>query len=54
MRFSSALVGAMLLLLCDLLAQHAHPEIQLPVGIVTVTIGGGYLMWLLFREAKKS
>ncbi|MEE1621909.1 iron chelate uptake ABC transporter family permease subunit [Zafaria sp. Z1313] len=44
----------MLLLLCDLLAQHAHPEIQLPVGIVTVTIGGGYLMWLLFREAKKS
>ncbi|MGP9710071.1 FecCD family ABC transporter permease [Brachybacterium sp. AOP24-D1-21] len=51
---SSGLVGAALLLLSDLVAQHALPGIQMPVGIVTVTVGGGYLVWLLFREAKKS
>jgi iron complex transport system permease protein len=51
---SAAVFGALLLLASDLLAQHALAPIQLPVGVVTVSLGGIYLMWLLFREAKRS
>ncbi|QXQ09836.1 iron chelate uptake ABC transporter family permease subunit [Paeniglutamicibacter sp. Y32M11] len=51
---SAAVFGALLLLASDLLAQHALAPIQLPVGVVTVSLGGIYLMFLLFREAKRS
>lgn len=44
----SALTGAVLLLVADQLAQHALPQ-QVPVGIVTVVVGGGYLVALLLR-----
>lgn len=40
--------GALLLVVADLLALR----IELPVGTVTVSIGGGYLLWLLLREFK--
>lgn len=46
----SALTGAMLLLAADQLAQHALPR-AVPVGIVTVVVGGGYLIALLLRRA---
>lgn len=46
----SALVGAVLLAIADLVAQYALPGIKLPVGAVTVVIGGAYLVWLLLRE----
>ena len=36
------------LLVADQLAQHALPQ-QVPVGIVTVVVGGGYLVALLLR-----
>ncbi|MDT9591528.1 iron chelate uptake ABC transporter family permease subunit [Nocardioides zeae] len=49
----SALVGAVLLGLGDVIAQHALPA-RLPVGAVTVVIGGMYLVWLLFRESGRS
>lgn len=49
---SSALVGATLLLAADMIAQHAFRQIQLPVGAVTVSIGGIYLIWLLIRESR--
>lgn len=48
----AAFVGALLCLLADYIAQHIGPT-PLPVGIVTVMIGGGYLGWLLFIEARK-
>ncbi|MGO2595823.1 MAG: FecCD family ABC transporter permease [Glutamicibacter arilaitensis] len=51
---SAGVFGALLLLASDLLAQHALAPIQLPVGVVTVSLGGIYLMFLLFREAKRS
>lgn len=51
---SAGVFGALLLLGSDLIAQHALAPIQLPVGVVTVALGGMYLMWLLFREAKRS
>jgi len=45
-------VGALLLLLADYCAQHLFAPRQLPVGIVTVSIGGLYLVWLLFRQSR--
>ena len=50
----SAMMGAFLLVASDLAAQRLFAPIQLPVGVVTVCIGGIYLVWLLAREARKS
>ena len=48
----AAFVGALLCLAADYVAQHVAPT-PLPVGIITVMLGGGYLGWLLFIEARK-
>lgn len=48
----SALLGALLLVVADQLAQRAVPGHQLPVGVVTGVIGGGYLIWLLAAERR--
>jgi len=48
----AACVGALLCLAADYIAQHVAPT-PLPVGIITVMIGGGYLGWLLFIEARR-
>ncbi|MGW4052673.1 FecCD family ABC transporter permease [Streptomyces sp. NPDC004779] len=48
----AAFVGALLCLASDHLAQHVAPT-PLPVGIVTVVLGGGYLGYLLFTEARR-
>ncbi|MCA1271033.1 iron chelate uptake ABC transporter family permease subunit [Streptomyces sp. 7G] len=48
----AAFVGALLCLASDQLAQHVAPT-PLPVGIVTVVLGGGYLGYLLFTEARR-
>ena len=44
-------MGAALLTAADLAAQHAFAT-QLPVGVMTVSVGGAYLIWLLARERK--
>ncbi len=49
----AAAMGALLLVVSDVLAQRAFAPTQLPVGVVTVSIGGGYLVWLLAREARR-
>lgn len=49
----TALTGAFLLALGDLLAQRLFAPIQLPVGVVTVCIGGAYLVYLLNRGTQK-
>lgn len=46
----SALLGALLLILSDLVAQYAWPGKSLPVGVVTGVVGGAYLAWVLVRE----
>lgn len=46
---TSALLGGLLLLLSDLLAQRALPATPVPVGIATGIVGGIYLAWLLTR-----
>ncbi|MFD6139504.1 FecCD family ABC transporter permease [Promicromonospora sp. NPDC060271] len=48
----AGLLGALVLVVSDVVAQHLLPQ-PLPVGIVTIVVGGGYLVWLLVREARK-
>lgn len=48
----SALVGALLLLLSDHVAQHLLPA-TLPAGVVTVVLGGAFLVWLIVRELRR-
>ena len=49
----SAAMGALLLAGADFLAQRAFSPTQIPVGIVTVCLGGVYFVWLLLREARR-
>jgi len=49
----SAVVGAGLLLVSDMIAQRLLAPTQLPVGIVTVCIGGIYLVGLLIAQARR-
>lgn len=49
----AACTGAVLLLGADLIAQHAIPATMLPVGVVTVSIGGLYLLSLIVQENRK-
>lgn len=50
---ASALVGAAIVLVADLVAQHAVGELAVPVGIVTGVIGAPYLLWLIARGNRK-
>lgn len=45
--------GALLLVASDFVAQRLFAPVQLPVGIVTVSIGGLYFIWLLVRETRR-
>lgn len=49
---ASAVVGGVLLLASDLIAQHLIP-LTVPVGVVTVVLGGSYLVWLLIDESRR-
>lgn len=46
---TSALLGALVVAVSDLVAQHAFGDTQLPVGVVTGVVGAPYLMFLLAR-----
>ncbi|MEI5582668.1 MULTISPECIES: FecCD family ABC transporter permease [unclassified Agromyces] len=50
---ASALVGAAIVLVADLVAQHALGDVAVPVGIVTGLIGAPYLLWLIARGNRK-
>lgn len=45
----AALVGALLVLVADLVARTVLAPVELPVGIVTGLVGAPYLLWLLAR-----
>ncbi|WP_285116099.1 iron ABC transporter permease [Leifsonia sp. fls2-241-R2A-40a] len=45
----SALLGALILIVSDIVAQFAIPGVVLPVGVVTGIVGAPYLLWLLAR-----
>lgn len=44
---TSAVVGAAMLVVADLIAQYALPGTPVPVGVVTGAIGAAFLLWLL-------
>jgi iron complex transport system permease protein len=46
----ASLMGALLLSLADLLARGLIAPQELPVGVLTAVLGGGYLMWLMNRR----
>ncbi len=48
----AAFTGALLLAGADIVAQHLLP-VALPVGVVTVVVGGSYLVWLIVREVRR-
>nr|WP_235581579.1 iron chelate uptake ABC transporter family permease subunit [Rhodococcus sp. Leaf278] len=48
----AACMGALLLVVSDVVAQRAFAPTQLPVGVVTVSVGGAYFVWLLAREGR--
>lgn len=49
----SAVMGAVLLLVGDVIAQQAFSGTELPVGTVTVSLGGAYLIYLLSSQARQ-
>lgn len=46
----SSLVGGVLLMAADTLARSLLAPQELPVGVLTAVLGGGYLLWLLHRS----
>lgn len=50
---ATALTGALLLSLADILGQNLFPKHALPVGVVTLVLGGVYLIFLVVRTARR-
>jgi iron complex transport system permease protein len=48
----AAFMGALMLAGADVIAQHLLP-VSLPTGVVTVVVGGSYLVWLIIREVRR-
>lgn len=51
---TTAVFGALLLLASDIAAQRLFHPTQLPAGLITVIIGGLYLLWLLANPGRLS
>jgi iron complex transport system permease protein len=49
----SALLGAVLLVLSDLVARVAVAPAELPLGVITALFGAPFFLWLLLRERGK-
>ena len=50
----SALMGGALLSLADVLARVLFAPQELPVGVLTAVLGGGYLLWRIYRGTGRS
>lgn len=48
----SALTGAAVLLVADVIAQRALAPLQIPVGLLTGVVGGAYLFWIVARTRR--
>ena len=48
----SALMGGLLLVLADVWARVLFAPQELPVGVLTAVIGGGYLLWRVYRVSE--
>jgi iron complex transport system permease protein len=47
---NAALLGAILLILADMIARSVVAPAELPIGIVTATLGGPFFLWILMRN----
>ena len=47
-----AIMGAMIMLICDLIAQLPTSEFTLPINAVTSLFGAPIVIWLLIRKKK--
>jgi iron complex transport system permease protein len=45
----SSWMGAVLLMAADISARGLIAPQELPVGVLTAGLGGGYLLWLMYR-----
>jgi iron complex transport system permease protein len=45
----TSLVGGVLLMAADIMARGLIAPQELPVGVLTAVLGGGYLLWLMHR-----
>nr|MDP2191353.1 iron ABC transporter permease [Rhodoferax sp.] len=50
--FLSSLMGGVLLMAADMLARWLIAPQELPVGVLTAVLGGGYLLWLMHRNTR--
>ena len=50
----SSLMGGVLLMAADMLARGLMAPQELPVGVLTAVLGGGYLLWLMHRNTRIS
>jgi len=50
----SSLMGGVLLMGADVLARGLMAPQELPVGVLTAVLGGGYLLWLMHRNTRSS
>ena len=50
----SALGGGALLMLADLGARSLDPPSEMPIGILTATLGGPFFLWLISRQARQA
>ncbi len=50
----SSLMGGVLLMAADTLARGLVAPQELPVGVLTAVLGGGYLLWLMHRKTQIS
>ena len=48
--FLASLMGGTLLMAADMLARWLLAPQELPVGVLTAVLGGGYLLWLMHRS----
>jgi iron complex transport system permease protein len=46
----SSLMGGVLMLVADLMARMLLSPQEMPVGVLTAILGGGYLLWLMYRS----
>jgi len=50
---ASAILGAIILLLADLLARTLVTPAELPIGIITAILGGPFFLWLLNKRRSR-
>ena len=50
--WATLLIGAILMLLCDLISQIPGSDLTLPINTVTSFVGAPVVIWLLFKKNK--